>query len=553
MEWVAAVVVVATLVAMTSGKMPPVLALAAGLSVAGLLRLAPPAALFSGLSNEGVITVAGMLVVAKGVVKTGVIARVTWGLLASVTTAAQALKRLIVPVGVASALMNTTPLVAMLVPASEQLQQTRKIPAREVLLPVAHSTTLAGSVTLIGTSSNLLIAGIAAGSGVSVSMLSFAPVALPVCLAGWLLLLLYGPRALRGSAAVEAAAMPWRVEVKVAHRAIAVGHRSAAMGIERTSEFALDSVERGGEPLPSDTVIAARDVLVFSASEAGVRALWGSPRFGLRPQRLYAVSVGTGEHGTLRDLEDTDLRVIAAQTSRPLDQTVALPGSTVYVTCASAEELAAHEAFTVYADVAGRAPQPRKTWLALGILGAVIVAATFGLAPVALIAFSGAVLMVLSGVLTPRSAVRALDWNVLFILAGSVGLGAVVVESGLADVIARAIETVSGGNVSLVVIVFALTTALLTNLVTNAAAASILTPIALGISVKLGLDPVVLLALVATSISLTFINPFSHQSNLMVMGPGGYSMRTFVRFGVPLLVLCLVVGCLSAWLLLTYA
>jgi len=94
----------------------------------------------------------------------------------------------------------------------------------------------------------------------------------------------------------------------------------------------------------------------------------------------------------------------------------------------------------------------------------------------------------------------------------------VVVESGLADMIARAIETVSGGNVGLVVIVLGLTTAVLTNLVSNAAAASILTPIALGISVKLALDPVVLLGLVATCISLTFINPFSHQTNLITCG-----------------------------------
>lgn len=170
MEVLAAVVVVATLAAMASGKVPAVLALATGLALGGILKLAPVPALFAGLSNGGVITVAGMLVIAKGVVKTGVIARATWRLLATVTTAAQALRRLIVPVGIASALMNTTPLVAMLIPAARQLQQTREVPAREVLLPIAHATTLAGSVTLIGTSSNLLIAGIASDDGVHVSM-----------------------------------------------------------------------------------------------------------------------------------------------------------------------------------------------------------------------------------------------------------------------------------------------------------------------------------------------------------------------------------------------
>lgn len=552
MTVLAAVVVIGTLTAMTSGKVPPVLALATGLAVGGILRLAPVSELFSGLSNQGVVTVAGMLVIAKGVVETGIVARATSRLLAPVTTAGQALRRMIVPVGVASALINTTPLVAMLIPASKQLQQTNQVPARQVLLPIAHATTLAGSVTLIGTSSNLLIAGIASDAGVKVSMVSFAPVALPVCLVGWVLLLLAAPRMLPGEAPVAAADMHWRVEVPVSAGAISIGRRPADIGIERTQDFVLDAIERDSTMLPSTRTIEAGDLLVFSASEAGVSTLWQSPRFGLLSQRLYAASVAVGEHGTLRDLEDDDTRVIAARTSRPLNRTAALPGAMVFVTTPSDKDLDRNDAFTVWAQAAGRAPQPGKTRIALAIVVAVVVAASFGLAPVALAAFAGAVLMVLAGVLTPRSAARALDWNVLFILAGSVGLAAIVVHSGLADLLARTIDRIAGGNLSLVVIVFAATTAIMTNLVTNAAAASILTPVALGISAELSIDPVMLLALIATCISFTFLNPFSHQSNLMVMEPGGYSTRTFARFGTPLLVVCLVAAVAVSWALLTY-
>ena len=104
MVYLAAVIVVGTLVAMTSGKVPTVLALGTGLAIAGITRVAPPAALFSGLSNGGVITVAAMLVIAKGIMATGVITRVTWRLLSTVSTARQALRRLALPIGVASAL-----------------------------------------------------------------------------------------------------------------------------------------------------------------------------------------------------------------------------------------------------------------------------------------------------------------------------------------------------------------------------------------------------------------------------------------------------------------
>jgi di/tricarboxylate transporter len=140
---------------------------------------------------------------------------------------------------------------------------------------------------------------------------------------------------------------------------------------------------------------------------------------------------------------------------------------------------------------------------------------------------------------------------VLFILAGSVGLGAIVVRSGLADVLARSIDQLSAGSLPVVVVLFAVTTTIMTNLITNAAAASILTPVALGIATKLGLDKVTLLALVATCISFTFINPFSHQTNLMVMGPGAYSTRTFARFGAPLVAVSLVTVSVVTWALLT--
>jgi Na+/H+ antiporter NhaD/arsenite permease-like protein len=165
MAVVAAVIVVVTLAVMTTGRVPAVLALICALVVAGLLGIASPDELFAGLSNGGVITIAAMLVIAKGVLYTGVVSRATYRLLAGVSSATHALRRLIPPLGIVSALINTTPIVAMLIPAAKELEQRSGVPARSVLLPIAHATTLAGSATLIGTSSNLLIAGLAAPHG----------------------------------------------------------------------------------------------------------------------------------------------------------------------------------------------------------------------------------------------------------------------------------------------------------------------------------------------------------------------------------------------------
>lgn len=546
----ASILVAGTLVAMASGRVPAVLALATTLAIAGVTGLAPVSALASGLSNGGVITVAGMLVIAKGVVHTGIVTRLTWRLLSGVETARQAFGRLVAPIGILSALINTTPIVAMLIPATRELQQTRNIPAREILLPITHATTLAGSVTLIGTSSNLIIAGLAQPLGVDMSMLSFAPVALPVALVGWVVLAIIGPRMLRGAVTNSARDQEWRVEVPIEPRANAVGRSASTLGLDATQEYTLAAIQRWGRDLDPGVAIESGDVLVFSATERGIRALWGSPRFGLAPQHLYAASVGPGEHGTLEDLEeDGQLQVVAAQTDVPLHRTPASAGMTCFVTTADPTVLAAHGDVSLWQDVAGRVPQPRKTWVALAVLVGVIVSASFGLAPVELAAFTGAVLMVLTGVLTPRSAARALDWNVLFVLAGSVGLGAIVVESGLAEVLSDSIKYVSAGNASLVVVVFAVVTAALTNLVTNAAAASILTPVAIGIAGGMGLNPSILLALIGTCISLTFLNPFSHQSNLMIMKPGRYTTAEFARFGVPLTAVSVVSASVVGYLL----
>ncbi|TXH42007.1 MAG: hypothetical protein E6Q90_10505 [Actinobacteria bacterium] len=551
MIYLAAAIVVGTLVAMASGRVPPAFALACGLAVAGIAGIATPSQLFSGFSNGGVITVAAMLVIAKGVIYTGVVSRVTWRLLSTVKTATQTLLRLIVPVGVVSALINTTPIVAMLIPAFKELQQTRGIPARQTLLPMAHATTLAGSTTLIGTSSNLLIAGIAAGAGVSVGMFSFALVALPVCIVGWVVLLILAPRVFKAGEDEETPEMDWRVEIPVAPNANGVGRIAADLGIESTQQYRLLNIRRKRKMLEPDWPLAPGDTLVFEATEEGVTALWSSPRFGLSAQHLYAASISTGEHGTLRELEaDTDVTVIAAQSDELLGDTMAEPGETIYVTCESTAALAEHMEISLWQDAAGKAPQTTRTRWALLILLAVIISASFGLVPVEIAAFTGALLMVITKVLTPRSAARALDLNTLAILAGSVGLGAVVVQSGIADKISDAVTALSGDSIVGVVVVIAVATTILTNITTNAAAASILTPVALGIASTLSLNPIMLLAIVGTCISFTFINPFSHQSNLMVMQPGGYTMGQFVRFGIPLVAVVLVTVCVVGVLVL---
>ena len=427
----------------------------------------------------------------------------------------------------------------------------RMPPARRVLLPVAHATTLAGSATMIGTSSNLLIAGLAAPQGVDMSMFSFAPIAVPVALIGWLVLYFAAPLMLQGQPESDQRKLSWRAEIPVSSQANAIGPIAAQLGVSAASAFELVDIQRWGQSVDTHAAIADGDVLIYRATEAGVRMLWESPRFAQARQDLYKVSIATDEQATVRGLEENeDVVVIAAQTAHLLRDTPARPVDMCLVTARSTDALTENSLVGVWQKVAGKAPQTGKTWIALAILAAVIAAGSFGLAPVELTAVAGATMMVLTKVLTPRSAARALNWNILAIIAGSVGLGAIVVNSGLADDISHAILHLSNASTAAVVLAIAVGTTVLTYVVTNAAAAAILTPVGLSVAMTSGLNPVLVLALIGTCISFTFLNPFSHQSNLMVMKPGGYSATMFVRFGIPLTIASVTAAVIVGWALL---
>ena len=236
---------------------------------------------------------------------------------------------LIPPISVASAVINTTPIVALLIPASRELEQSRYIPAWSVLLPAAHCDHPGRRGDAHRDQLNLLIAGIASTNGIDVDMLSFAPVAVPVALIGWVIIYLTAPRLLRGRISAEAPAREWRVEIPVAASALAGTGRRPGSGIATTQEYEPTSIERWGESLAPDTPIAEDDVLIFAATEDGVGALWRSPLFGLPPQRLFGVTVKAGESGTLYDFDhDGSIRVVAARTDRPFRDTALIPGDT---------------------------------------------------------------------------------------------------------------------------------------------------------------------------------------------------------------------------------
>ena len=548
----ALILVIGCLIALASGKVPGVLAFIVTLTLAGLLGVAPSAELLSGFSSTGVITVAAMLVVARGVVKTGVVSRVTFRVLAGVTTARSALARLLGPLGIASAFINNTPIVAMSIPAARELEQRVGLSARRIYMPVAFAAAIGGTLTLIGTSSNLLIASLAGDEGVDITMFSFLPVALPAFIAAVGALVLLAPSLIRAGRTDTANDMPFRVELALSPAALIVGDTLDDYGLRSTSEFTADAILRGGGQVGIDSPLEAGDIVSYRATRRGVASLWSSPRFGNPDQRLYGVTLGPSAHGPVIEVggDDESITIIGARTGSALADTSAEPGLPVLATASDAKALDGLDDVAMVADASGRAPQPGRTILALTILAAVVGVAGAGLVPVEWAASAGALAMVFTGILTPRAAVRALDWNLLAILAGSVGLGAIVTYSGLAAKIADGVSGLGSASTLALAITVALVAMVMAGAVTTAASVTILTPVVIDVASSLDVSAIPLLALVGTAACLSYANPFSNQSFILVMGPGRYSFGEFVRLGLPVSVvaLALAVTGAMAWL-----
>ena len=176
-----------------------------------------------------------------------------------------------------------------------------------------------------------------------------------------------------------------------------------------------------------------------------------------------------------------------------------------------------------------------KNKLAILIMLGVILTATVTDLPIAVLALAGAVLMVLTRCLHPEEALHSLDAPTLFLLAGTIPIGLAMESTGVAAAIVGGILNLTGGAAPWIFLsLFYLLTSLLTELISNNAVAVLLTPVALQLAVSLGIDPKPLLVAIAFGASASFMTPMGYQTNAIVMGPGGYTFKDYLRFGLPL-------------------
>ncbi|MBA3889237.1 MAG: SLC13 family permease [Gemmatimonadaceae bacterium] len=545
----------------------------AALIVTGLVT---PQEGFSGFANEATVTVALLLVLSTGLLHTGAVDAL--GRLIGRLAGRSEMRLLLVIVAFVvpvSAVMNNTAAIAVLLPVVLGLSRTAKVAPSRLLMPLSFAGQLGGTLTLIGTSTNLLVAGIALDAGLGrIGLFDFTAPALVLAAIGVAYLLTFGrwltPTREPPAGLLESYEMrEYLTALQVASDAPLAGRTLAESRFGDRYGLQIVEVRRAGGlrvALPTGaTVVQADDVLVVTGNVPDIARIGEAehltivgvpPRFaadadkrgGSDPLPLAELLVPMGSYSVGRTVTELDLRrryglnVLALQRhGSAVHESVGrvrLQSGDLLLARGEPDALRAlHDDGTLalLGPVQLPARRQRKMVYAAAIMAGVVLLPALGVTPIVVSALLGVLAMVLTGCLTPTEAYDGMDWSVLVLLGAILPLGGAIRDSGTAAWIATMLLDVVAplGPHGTLAAVYVLTVAL-TSVISNAAAALVVVPVAVATAAGLEISPMPLVIAVMFAASCSFITPIGYQTNTFIYGPGGYRFSDFVRVGAPL-------------------
>ena len=525
---------------------------------------------FSGFSNPATLTVAAMFVLSAGLQKTGATAVVGRMMVRFSRTHYAALVVIMVAVTVMSAFVNNTAAVAVFIPLVTILATRRKIAASKLLIPLSYASQFGGVCTLIGTSTNLLVSSISAEAGYGeFSMFEFSRMGLILFAAGVAYFLIFGRWLLPDRQAREVATTyhlgEYVTELRIRDKSPLVGKSVLESRLGEDHDIRVLGVLNAGDEgwAPLRRVLQPDDVLLVHGSLPDLMRLRGTmglridADFKLRDEtlqsedlRLVEALVAPGSDLIGHTLREVDFRnrykalVLAMQrrgeTINDRLGSVRLGlGDALLIQARGTQirELRRDADFIVLGEVPGGTLR-HKAPLAIGILLAVVGLAAFNVVPIPVTAVLGCVALVMTRILEPEDIYRSINWQVIFLLAGVLPLGIAMHTSGAAGFLASQVVSLVGdmGPVAVLAAIYLLA-AIMTETMSNAAAAVLLAPIAISTAGHLGVDPKPFLMAITFAASTGFSTPVGYQTNTMIYNPGGYRYADFLRAGMPLNIL----------------
>ncbi len=540
------------------------LAALAALIIGGILS---PAEALEGFANPGVMTIAVLYVVAAGLKNTGAVQWIAQRLLGQPADIKSGQLRVMLPTSILSAFMNNTTVVAMFLPAIQEWAKRLDLPASKLLLPLSYAAILGGTCTVIGTSTNLVVDGLLqTEKGVALSMFELAWLGLPLTLIGGLFIRVCGDRLLpnrKGAAEQLDQVREYSVEVQVTANGPLVGRTIAEAGLRHLRYGYLIEIERQSRLLtavPPDTLLHADDRLVFIGAPECARELRQIP--GLQPANgdvdklevarhercLVEAVIGpefvglnqTIRHAKFRSRFQAAIISVSREGRRlsgKIGDITLQVGDTLLLETGQEflEQYRFRKDFLLVSALNDSTPPHfEKAPLALAILAAMVVVSAFGLLSILEAALLAAGAVLASGCVTPAKARRYVDYTVLVVIAASFSLGAAMTKTGAATEIAQWLIPANGASPWLALAMVYLLTVVFTESITNNAAAVLMFPIAMAVADQLGVNFMPFAVAIMFAASASFMTPLGYQTNLMVMGPGGYRVTDYLRLGLPL-------------------
>jgi di/tricarboxylate transporter len=572
--WLTLAVLLGVVYVLARDLLGPAVAIVGAVVVLLVTGVITPAEAFQGFSNPAPITVAALYVLARAVEKTGALQPVVNAVLGEKGHTRLPLARLVFPTAAASAFLNNTPIVAMLVPQVTEWAHRRGQSPSRYLMPLSFAAILGGMVTLIGTSTNLVVSGLLEASGHEpLAMFELTRYALPIALIGLVIIVLLAPRVLPdrrpARRQIQEDVREFVVTMRVQEGGPLVGRAVEEAGLRHLQGVFLAELERGGEaiaPVGPGTVLRGGDVLVFvgrADTVVDLQAIKGLASteeqhlldFASPRHTFFEVVVGAASPLVGKTLRATDFRsryqaaVVAIHRAgeRVREKLGTVPlrvGDTLLLVSDSGfkDRWRDRTDFLLVSRLGGSPPAAtRKAGIVALVGAAIVVGAGLGLQPILHLSLLGALALVGLKVLTPGEAKSAVDLEVVLVIAAAFGLAAALDASGLAATIAGLLADGLGDfGASGVLLGLVLVTIALKAVVTNNAAAALMFPIALSTAETFGYDVRSVAIGVALAASASFLTPISYQTNLMVYGPGGYRFGDYFRLGVGLVAVVVV-------------
>ncbi len=563
------------------------------LGILTIFGVISPAEAVAGFKNEGMLTVGALFVVAAGLVQTGFVSRLTHYLLGGVQELHKALHRTMPALVASSAFLNNTTIVAMAMPALMEWSHKRRIAPSRVLLPLSYAAILGGVCTLIGTSTNLVVHGLMQDSGVDslkhgMGMWEVGWVGIPIALLGTIYLVYAAPRWLPDRKEfleqLGETSREYLTELLVESGCPLIGQTVQQAGLRGLPGLYLMEIERQDGSITAvdpEERLRAGDRLVFTGVVSTIVDLQKVP--GLRPQsdtgtpiaarwraarRLCEAVISTSSPLAGKGVREAGFRTIydaavvaVHRNGRRLQQKIGdirlQPGDTLLLQTGSGF-VRAHRNnpdFFLVSEVGDATPvRGEKAWLAVAITAGMILALTMPellhWLPVppswstwfddqrVTFAILSAGAMVVTRCISAADARRSIEWQVLMTIAAALGVGTALSRSGAAAAIADGAIAMFGswGPIGVLAGVY-LVTWVLTETMSNNAAAALMFPVAVAASNQVGVDPRPFAIAVTIAASGGFLFPAGYQTHLMVFGPGGYRVSDFVKIGIPMVLI----------------